>query len=554
MSSTQDDSVQRSSTPHNVQNAALYGATIAFGKPPTKPKPLKDYTGPTRGTATAPSTAATARTSNAERNKPPEDTKVSTTRRALNTGASSANDGATPQSSGGSNHPARRSPITAAGPSAKQPTKVVNRSPKRGTDESGMQSRPRAVNPPNVASRNNTASKNRAPTPVKKKGEPQEIPSDQAAMVIRSVADVKGELRPVIAPKPQRAISFRAVSDEFDRGDSIRHDPEKGIGGPQSLGAQFPPPFGLPSSNNDAPKPQVPPPRRSGKRTTGNPQTSAQTGAPQPHRKNDSTLASVNQKNLAAGAPSSFGPVLPRRHSASPGHNTYREQAMRQIMPHMTGDSLANAMVGAHLAASRNASPTPSHPSSRQTSPHRPTVLRHTLRRQSSGDVDDGKVDERHKKLKLLMHKAPNKHHEGTRKHWRDTVTELERKRYEGLWAANKGLFIGEQASPHRPGEGEDVQNLVVRDVWKRSRLPDTTLEDVWFLVDRREIGLLTKEEFVVGLWLIDQRLKGRKLPARVSDSVWNSVTGLGTRGIRVQADFGKKKRVKLERGFDRHS
>ena len=34
-------------------------------------------------------------------------------------------------------------------------------------------------------------------------------------------------------------------------------------------------------------------------------------------------------------------------------------------------------------------------------------------------------------------------------------------------------------------------------------------------------VGRLTKEEFVVGLWLIDGRLKGKKLPVKVSDSVW---------------------------------
>jgi hypothetical protein len=36
-----------------------------------------------------------------------------------------------------------------------------------------------------------------------------------------------------------------------------------------------------------------------------------------------------------------------------------------------------------------------------------------------------------------------------------------------------------------------------------------------------------------VGLWLVDQRLKGRKLPIRVSESVWRSVGLLG--GIKVK-------------------
>jgi len=52
-------------------------------------------------------------------------------------------------------------------------------------------------------------------------------------------------------------------------------------------------------------------------------------------------------------------------------------------------------------------------------------------------------------------------------------------------------------------------------------------LEEVWDLVDSRGIGRLGRYEFVVGLWLIDQRLKGRKLPIKVSDSVWQSARGV---------------------------
>jgi len=55
----------------------------------------------------------------------------------------------------------------------------------------------------------------------------------------------------------------------------------------------------------------------------------------------------------------------------------------------------------------------------------------------------------------------------------------------------------------------------------------------VWELVDRSKVGALDREEFVVGMWLIDQRLKGRKLPVKVSGSVWNSVRGIY--GIKVK-------------------
>lgn len=110
-------------------------------------------------------------------------------------------------------------------------------------------------------------------------------------------------------------------------------------------------------------------------------------------------------------------------------------------------------------------------------------------------------------------------------------MTEKERKRYEGVWASNKGLLIppdrGSRPGPdgqNGPPPTEMVLNLVVREIWSRSRLPSTVLEQVWDLVDHQQVGLLTKEEFVVGMWLIDQQLKGHKLPVKVPDSVWDSV------------------------------
>lgn len=130
--------------------------------------------------------------------------------------------------------------------------------------------------------------------------------------------------------------------------------------------------------------------------------------------------------------------------------------------------------------------------------------------------------------LGMKVRKHPNKHHEGQRKRWRDAITERERKRYEGVWAANKGVLLPLNANEHDDDASLDVQNLVVREIWMRSRLPTHVLEEVWALVDGRDIGRLTREEFVVGLWLVDQRLKGRKLPTRVSDSLWTSARGLG--------------------------
>ena len=131
-------------------------------------------------------------------------------------------------------------------------------------------------------------------------------------------------------------------------------------------------------------------------------------------------------------------------------------------------------------------------------------------------------------------------HHEGDRKRWRDKITERERRRYEGVWAANRGLLhqqeitdlVRQQSKITNP---EDlVINVVVRDIWSRSRLPRDVLEEIWDLVADEDSKALNRWEFVVGMWLIDQWLKGRKLPSgKVSPSVWNSVRH--TQGVKIR-------------------
>lgn len=238
------------------------------------------------------------------------------------------------------------------------------------------------------------------------------------------------------------------------------------------------------------------------------------------------------------------------------------------MAPHMTGDQLADAMVAGSLASSRQTSPTRStiEPPPLPTRRHKHHTfslsrtpspakfgMRKTLRQAQSDTDDDGEDTERlypyskHKVQKRLG-KHPNKHHEGDRKRWREEVTERERKRYEGVWAANKGLYISftveeqrllsrepesQRAHDIRESVSEQVSSIVVRDVWSRSRLSETILETVWDLVDNQNVGRLSKEEFVVGLWLIDGRLKGKKLPVKVSDSVWTSVKALGNIKVR---------------------
>ncbi|OJJ98805.1 hypothetical protein ASPACDRAFT_30581 [Aspergillus aculeatus ATCC 16872] len=161
------------------------------------------------------------------------------------------------------------------------------------------------------------------------------------------------------------------------------------------------------------------------------------------------------------------------------------------------------------------------------------TVLRQTLRHPSSSDEDEGYRQHKH-----IIRKHPHKHHEGDRKRWRSEVSEKDRKKYEGVWAANKGLLVPlpSQVPPGLlpPDASEMVVNLVVRDIWSRSELPSHVLEQIWDLVDHQKNGLLTREEFVVGMWLIDQQLKGHKLPVRVPDSVWFSVKRIS--GIRIHS------------------
>jgi hypothetical protein len=158
--------------------------------------------------------------------------------------------------------------------------------------------------------------------------------------------------------------------------------------------------------------------------------------------------------------------------------------------------------------------------------------MRHTLRKDVSSSEEE---PERRRNHVHLLKKHPNKHAEGDRKRWRDSITEKERKRYEGVWAANRGLLLSPQyfpsmKSPVDSSLGSCVHAYVVRDIWQRSHLPTNTLSGIWELVDGLGKGRLRREEFLVGLWLVDQCLKGRKLPVKVGESVWESVRVVGVK------------------------
>lgn len=194
----------------------------------------------------------------------------------------------------------------------------------------------------------------------------------------------------------------------------------------------------------------------------------------------------------------------------------------------------------------------------------------HTLRgpHPSQSDDEDARrrhaLHDHHRRRRKVLGGGSNRkhaHHEGARRRWRDEITPRERRRYEAVWASNRGLFLRpgwglqyqdqegltreevvERSRAFDGPEAELVVNVVVRDIWCRSRLPADELAEVWDLVDREGRGALGREEFVVGLWLIDQRLRGRKIPARVGRSVWESVAG-GGHGVVVPLPGGKKGR-----------
>lgn len=164
--------------------------------------------------------------------------------------------------------------------------------------------------------------------------------------------------------------------------------------------------------------------------------------------------------------------------------------------------------------------------------------MKHTLRKHVSSDDDEVELVKRGRRH--WMRKHPNMHSEGDRKRWRDRVTEMERRRYEGVFAANRGILIGPgyfipsaSVLSDNAAEGNRVVNVVVRDIWERSRLPRDVLREIYDLVAPEGPHALNREQFVVGMWLIDQRLKGRKLPVKVSLDVWSSVRH--TQGIKIR-------------------
>ncbi|KAL3607789.1 Increased rDNA silencing protein [Fusarium poae] len=248
----------------------------------------------------------------------------------------------------------------------------------------------------------------------------------------------------------------------------------------------------------------------------------------------DDTFVSASSVQSPSRSPTRESPpVYPmRRHFTgsnppSPTRDFRRGHLKSSSVTSLPLESLTSAIVAGSLASARltphntGGSLAPPLPR-RQKSPR----MMQTLRQPPKPLEEE---TDRHKKKGLKLHKGKHAHHEGARKKWREEVTPRERKRYEAVWASNRGLLLD---LPNAPGEAMNgdssdcVLNTVVREIWKRSRLPIDELAEVWDLVDRQGEGVLGRQEFVVGMWLIDQRLRGRKIPTKVSDSVWGSANG----------------------------
>ncbi|RYP17276.1 hypothetical protein DL766_008939 [Monosporascus sp. MC13-8B] len=418
--------------------------------------------------------------------------------------------------------------------------------------------KPRASTPPRSISRANTVILSPQPRRV----------SSQSILARKSSYDILGsrsKTPPAVKPKPQHRASVHHVEQPSA--------PPKEPPPATELVQQDHRPSSSSSddtfvSASSAPSPQPDSPRRPGiPPSTPDPPRSARPASRQ------STPA------RSQGRP----PSLPQRQQ-------------QQQTPDMPLSSLTNAIMAGSLANSRltpskppqKASPTP--PSSRRPTPR----LRQTLRQPPSKSDDEGARRHRnhhhhHRARKAFGKSNKHAHHEGQRKRWREEITARERKRYEGVWASNRGYLLDrapddahpipgrnqnrsqsqsqsqnqnqDPKTPHRGepsgaaepennnkhppgGDGKDlVANVVVRDIWARSRLPFDELAEVWDLVDRHGRGALDKTEFVVGMWLIDQRLRGRKIPRKVGDSVWWSANGVRVKGPKGGGGGGGGKR-----------
>lgn len=203
-----------------------------------------------------------------------------------------------------------------------------------------------------------------------------------------------------------------------------------------------------------------------------------------------------------------------------------------------------------------------------------PIRLKATMRHDTSKSFNEDKPWKKHKDAKY--------------------IEENDRKRYEGVWVRNRFAYLnllpwwpqdtsdridsnlddgskivddGNEVSEDYTlqksivSDSNDIElfvdlpedglilNLVVKAIWQRSNLPDDMLFQIYNLVDTRQDGTLDRRSFIVGMWLVDQCLYGRKLPEEVPSIVWNSVDSYTMNLIQVRiAHESKQKQKKSKR------
>ncbi|GMM27333.1 Irs4 protein [Martiniozyma asiatica (nom. inval.)] len=136
------------------------------------------------------------------------------------------------------------------------------------------------------------------------------------------------------------------------------------------------------------------------------------------------------------------------------------------------------------------------------------------------------------KKYLLKQKKTSFNEEKPWKKHTLDIVTAEEKKRYEGVFVSNKNKYL--DCDLRLEGikfEQDRIHGIVVGKIWTRSKLDCVVLAKIWDMVlanrkVKNEIddGTLNKDEFVVGMWIIDQCLYGRKLPKVIDSGVWDSL------------------------------
>ncbi|GMM58200.1 hypothetical protein DAKH74_048160 [Maudiozyma humilis] len=94
------------------------------------------------------------------------------------------------------------------------------------------------------------------------------------------------------------------------------------------------------------------------------------------------------------------------------------------------------------------------------------------------------------------------------------------------------------------------ILNLVVKDIWQRSNLPDDLLRQIYSLVNTRGDGTLDRRSFIIGMWLVDQCLYGKKLPTELGSAIWNSVDGNVLSSIQPKAEQTVKIKRKSKRNI----